>query len=160
MANGKTHDRVNMLIGTVIVGTMIGFTNPWQIVFSFSTGWLVATYVFTPDLDVGPKNRKSLFGVVLYPYSIFFKHRGLSHSLFFGTLSRVTYVALVTLVFYFIFLSGGLEQTGGTVVSLIKGYNYNIIFYKAFTWVFIGMLGADLCHILVDKVTHVVNKIF
>ena len=156
MARGKGHDRFNLLVGAVLVGLLLGLSNPLILVSCFAMGWLVATLVFSPDSDVMPKKRTGVLAFFLYPYAIFFKHRGISHSLFFGTLTRVFYVLMVFGLMIFVLNRMGYLVFGAMgywqgIWAFIKGYDYSLVSYKMITWLYLGMFLADLAHILLDR---------
>ena len=95
MANGKAHDRFNIFIGTFIVAVMFATKMDFAIILSFTAAYLFSTLILSPDIDLGPKKRAGLLRPLIYPYSMFFKHRGFSHHLILGTLSRVIYGVIV-----------------------------------------------------------------
>jgi uncharacterized metal-binding protein len=43
-------------------------------------------------------------------------------------------------------------------LKFVSNFDYHLIEYKIFVWLFVGMVGADLCHILFDKLTSFVRK--
>ena len=111
MAKGMTHDRFNFLIGAIMTVSVYGWGLQWQAVIGFACGWLLSTYILSPDLDIMPKKRTGILQFVLYPYSILFKHRGWSHSLLFGTFTRVFYGLVVFFVFVHVaFKMGHIEK--------------------------------------------------
>ena len=164
MSSGKNHDRLNLLIGMILVGTLIGFTLNWALAFFFLAGWLFSTLFFSPDIDIVPKKRTGFLQFILYPYSILFKHRGLSHHLVFGTLTRLVYGIILFGILVFIFykmgyLSISLSHYGKFLYEFIKNFDYSQSIYKYLVWFFSGMFLSDLCHIFVDKFTSMVRRI-
>jgi len=164
MSSGKHHDRLNLLVGMISAGTLIGFTLNWALAFFYLSGWLFSTLFFSPDTDVVPKKRAGFLQFILYPYSILFKHRGLSHHLLLGTLTRLVYGIIVfgflILIFYKMgYLSISLSHYGNFMYELIKNFDYNLPVYRYFVWFFLGMFLSDFCHILVDKFTSLIKRV-
>lgn len=156
MPRGKTHDKFNLFVGAVITGVMIGFQLHYGIIVGFVGGWLLSTFIFTPDLDTMPKKRTKLLRLVLYPYSLFFKHRGVSHSLLFGTLTRIIYSVLIFFVMVFIFykmnyLQSSPEDYFNFLQNFFLGFNYDLLHYKIVLWTYGGMFGADFSHLFLDQ---------
>lgn len=165
MAKGRAHDRLNLLIGSVCSGVLIGIEKNWPITFGFVLGFLLSTLVLSPDLDLGPKKRAGIFRIILYPYSVFFKHRGYSHSLLFGTLTRVFYgIAVVLFIIFCSHKMGYLKvnalQSVELIVNYLKNYNYDLSTYKLLTWTFLGMFLADLLHISIDLISSRFKRLF
>lgn len=158
MARGKTHDRINLLVGSIVTGVLIGLERNTLVVAGFVFGFLVSTLIISPDLDLGPKKRTRWLQFFLYPYAIFFKHRGSSHSLLFGTLTRITYGVVVFLIMTFVlsemkYIEFGAMDILHWALVFIRGYDYSLVEYKFFTWIYMGMLLADMLHICVDGIS-------
>jgi len=164
MASGKFHDKVNLGTGAVITGLLIGYERSLPVVVSFVIGWLFATLIFSPDTDVMPKKRTGVLQFFLYPYSILFKHRGVSHIILVGTLIRIVYGLVMFGLMLFVlngmgYVSFGVADFFDFVLGYFTNFNYKLIQYKIFVWLFVGMAGADLCHIFFDKLTSFVKKL-
>ncbi|MCO4793344.1 MAG: DUF2227 family putative metal-binding protein [Bacteriovoracaceae bacterium] len=164
MASGKFHDKVNLGTGAILTGCLLGFERSVPVVLSFVIGWLFATLIFSPDTDVMPKKRSGFLQFFLYPYSILFKHRGVSHMILVGTIIRVIYGVIIFGIMLFVlngmdYVSIGANDFFNFVLSFLKNYKYELIEYKIFTWLFIGMVGADICHVVFDQVSSFVKKI-
>ena len=160
LAKGSTHDKFNLVIGSVIAGIMVGTSFIWQITLSFIVGWLLATFVLTPDLDSGPKQRRSFISIILYPYSVMFKHRGVSHNFFLGTLTRVIYIYFLFILVTLILAYFSIIPTTKNYLDLIISYDYEKINYLVLTWIFVGMFLADTCHIVLDRLTSLKKSFF
>ena len=164
MASGKLHDKVNLGTGAILTGLLIGLERSFPVVLSFVVGWLFATLIFSPDTDVMPKKRTGILQFFLYPYSILFKHRGLSHMILVGTLIRILYGVFIFGLLLFILNGMGYVSFGATeffsfVLKFMSNFNYQLIQYKIFVWLFAGMVGADICHICMDRLSSFVCKI-
>jgi uncharacterized metal-binding protein len=165
MANGKAHDRFNMLIGAAIGSALAANGEHPLIIATFAFGWLIATFIFSPDTDLMPKKRAGWLRYFLYPYSIFFKHRGVSHSLLFGTFTRVFYIFLLSGLMIFIFFKMGyLSMSGGDYFlaarKYFQGYDYKVYHYRLLTWLYLGMFLADASHIFLDKLSSLFKRVF
>lgn len=164
MSGGRSHDRFNILIGAVFTGSLIAFKFELIVIFSFIFGWFVSTLIFSPDTDLMPKKRSGVLQFALYPYAILFKHRGISHSLWFGTLTRVFYTITIFGAFTFVmskmgYLSFTLNDYWNNLVSFISSYDYGKDVYKSITWIYLGMFVADACHVLLDILSTLWRKI-
>ncbi len=164
MALGKTHDGINLFVGMIITGFLIGFgfgVFSWP---SFIIGWLFSTLLFSPDTDLMPKKRSGLLQFFLYPYSIIFKHRGLSHGLLLGTLTRVTYGIILGGILVFVLSKMGylaIEAEGywRGLFEFVSEYSYQQPIYKSVTWLYLGLASADACHIFIDKLSSMFTKL-
>ncbi|MEI8345915.1 MAG: DUF2227 family putative metal-binding protein [Pseudomonadota bacterium] len=158
MSKGKGHDRFNLLLGAVILGILLGFEKSWQLCLSFSIGWLLSTLLFSPDADLGPQKRTGILRLFLYPYTFLSRHRGWSHSILWGTLGRILYLTVVVGVLVYLFNRlGYLPYTAKNFFQLvekfIRHYDYRQFHYKVAVWFLVGMFGADLCHVFLDRVS-------
>lgn len=164
MAQGKWHDRFSIVIGAVFTGLSFAFFGMIEAI-SFTVGHLFATLMFSPDTDIMPKKRSGPLQFLLYPYSILFKHRGLSHSLILGTFSRIIYgLMMAALVFYVLNRMGHTEisekDVWQSLLTFFTHYQYSHFEYKVITWIIIGMFSADLAHIFVDNVSSGLKKLW
>ncbi len=158
MASGKWHDRFNFLMLFVCFGLLISLGVDYSFIGVFVGGWLFSTLLFGPDTDIMPKKRTWLLGIFLYPYSLFSKHRGISHNLFLGTILRVIYGVLVFLFMVYVLREmGKIESSAQSFFLLIKNFILNFNFqepqYLFVFWGFLGMWLADFCHLILDKVS-------
>ncbi|MCB9062318.1 MAG: DUF2227 family putative metal-binding protein [Halobacteriovoraceae bacterium] len=163
MANGKTHDKFSLFIGAICTGILLGLERSINLVLAFTAGWLFATLIFSPDTDVMPKKRTHVLRFILYPYSIMFKHRGISHMIFWGTLSRILYGVVFFGVMTFIlnkmgYIEQSAEKYMASLWKFLKNFDYSEEKYKLIVWPYIGMLLADLCHIFLDQITDFRNR--
>lgn len=155
---------MNLLSGAILTGVLVGFENSIPVVASFVIGWLFATLIFSPDTDVMPKKRSGVLQFFLYPYSILFKHRGVSHMILVGTIIRIVYGLIVYGILIFILNGMGTIAIGTKdyffhLYQFLATFDYQLVEYKMFTWLFAGMAGADICHIVLDALSSFVRKI-
>ncbi len=164
MSSGKFHDKVNLIAGSTFSGILIGLEQPVFAIGSFTSGWLIATFIFSPDTDTMPKKRTGPLQFFLYPYSLMFKHRGLSHSFLWGTLIRVLYgVILFGIILFILNKMGHISYSGKDYAQFIKNFifswDFSLLSYQAVTWFFVGMLLADIHHYFLDIIVSLFKKI-
>ena len=123
---------------------------------SFMAMFIYTTLFMSPDMDLSYKIKwYSLRGLLSLPfrsYARVFKHRGISHSLLLGSLTRVVWLSLVIILLLLclsFLLSHPFFVTSYVATScLVTSY----IHYKK--EIFYGLSGiclADAAHILLDK---------
>lgn len=162
MALGRYHDTFNLAFGAVLSGAMIGFGVETMITVAFSAGWLFSTLIFGPDSDLTVKRRTQILRYFLWPYSFFFRHRGISHHFFWGTVSRNLYllillIAIMKLILYL----AGLFHVETSVMDGVRALlpplkfwfsKVGSLFWKFSFFLFLGQWLSDLAHLLLDKV--------
>jgi uncharacterized metal-binding protein len=70
---------------------------------NFTLAFAAGTFLLSPDLDlaegrVDSKRHWGLLGFLWVPYGMVFSHRGLSHTWVVGPLTRLAYLAIVTVI--------------------------------------------------------------
>ena len=146
MALYKTHATFNIVVALpLLIWAGIYFLNPTlgQLII-FAATFAYATLFMSPDLDLANKIKLfSLRGLLSLPfrgYSRLFRHRGLSHSLFFGTLTRILWLGALLYLILFLFRRELPNQT--QVLILLKN--------PSFLFGLTGIALADMCHLLLD----------
>ena len=96
MPSGSTH--LKFEIATLPIWTFGGaiLGVPWEELVIFTLSYVAASLFLSPDLDLERSDTARRWGalrILWIPYSKVFKHRGLSHSILFGPLTRVLYLA-------------------------------------------------------------------
>jgi len=99
----------------------------------------------SPDMDVSHKIKPfSLRGLLSLPflgYAKLFKHRGISHSLLLGSLTRVAWLGGIFLLVSYLFH-----------IPFLKTYSFYFTHYKQeILYSFLGIFTADGSHILLDR---------
>ena len=146
MALYKTHATFNIVVALpLLICAGIYFLNPTKSqLIIFAATFAYATLFMSPDLDLANKIKLFSFrGLLTLPfrgYSRFFKHRGLSHSLFFGTLTRILWLGV--LLYLILFLFGRHLPDRDQVLALLKN--------PRFLFGLTGIALADICHLLLD----------
>lgn len=148
MSNYRTHVNFNMFFAfpIAIAGVYYMYEPSIDLITTFSVAFCYGTYFMNPDLDLIHLVKPfSLRGILTLPfrfYSKIFKHRGLSHSIMFGTATRLLWIfAVAFLVFYLIYRVVPSEQT---FLFYLSSYKLYLLYGLA------GVVFADLCHIILD----------
>ncbi len=163
MSDGKTHDRIGLFFG-IVFAVIIFLLIEVILGISFAAGWLLSLFVFSPDTDLMPKKRTGILAFVLYPYSILFKHRGVSHSLLLGTLSRVIYIFITLIIIIFVLSKMGYVEFNFSNFwmasqQFIVGFSWDRPIYRIIIAFYGGMFGADTVHIMLDMWSSFVKKL-
>jgi uncharacterized metal-binding protein len=137
-------DNVHNLTGILLLGAsvylLLGLGLPRDFFLVFTTSYLFSLLWLSPDLDVdrgsGSLRRWGPLRYLWYPYKELFRHRGISHSIILGPLTRVLYMGTVLWTMTWV-LSIGL-----TVPRLDQGFLYPFL---------LGMWLPDALHCLLDR---------
>lgn len=164
MALGKTHDFINLILGGFLSGAIFFSLNSLLGTVFFLLGWLFSTFIFGPDTDIVPKKRAWIFRVFLYPYSWISKHRGISHHILLGTITRFLYLLIigaivVSIINSFFYQGLTLANYGKALISFFRDFNLDRPLYKGLTWFYIGVFLADFSHVLVDHLSSYLKKL-
>lgn len=162
MANRKFHTHFNLLC--LFVALLFLAALPAPETLSFCSGWFIATFFLSPDSDLLPAKRLGPFRPFFYPYSLMFKHRGHSHSYFLGTLTRILYLYILSIIFIYILVEmGHISRPVKFFIiwpyEYLLGFNYDELSYRLFLWAFLGLWGADFSHIFIDRLTSFIKRI-
>ena len=157
MASGKTHDLINL----IALPPIVYYFQPEDFI-PFVAGYLVGTFLLSPDNDLyhsKPVKRWKFLRFIWYPLTRFSKHRGLSHIPIVGSIIRLGYLALIIYIFYMLaFLL--LKQIGLSFLpSLGKEDLEKIIFNIHFISFFLGLVCAEIIHVLVDITYSMLKKV-
>lgn len=151
MSNYKTHSAFNLLLALpVLMGVLASvFHPPFTLLITFAATFLYSTLFMSPDLDLAYQIKlTSLRGILASPfrlYSRIFKHRGLSHSVIFGSATRILWLAAIALVIFFLIYE-----------SLPSEKSLMLFFKKYKSYLLYGLAGicfSDWCHLFLDKRT-------
>jgi uncharacterized metal-binding protein len=132
-----------------------------------ATSFALATLFLSPDLDLkhsSPTRNWGLLRFLWRPYQAIFKHRGLSHNIFFSSATRIGYLICV-------FASALIAArawadpsptaifTASTLViepakSVISTHGEHL------TAVGVGIALSDTCHIITDRFVSSLKKLF
>ena len=148
MSNYKAHTAFNLVVAlpTLILAASYLLHPHDTLLLLFGGSFTYATLFMSPDMDLANKIKLfSLKGFLTFPfrsYSWAFSHRGISHSVLFGTLTRVIWLmGFITLAFYVVYQ---VKLDGGSFARFILTHKPEV------SYVFAGVFLADLCHLLLD----------
>ncbi len=150
MPQYKTHAKFNIFLALPVALIILIYylTAAKNNILIFSLSFVYATLFMNPDLDLTNKIKLfSIRGFLSFPfrtYSYVFRHRGLSHSLFFGTITRLLWLFLFFLVISYLFNITFLQKINFT--SLMKVHKEEIIY------LFSGFFIADFFHVILDRI--------
>ncbi len=149
MSDFKKHSSFNLILALPVFCGLISlvFSPSIPLLAAFAGSFAYSTLFMSPDMDLaGSIKFCSLRGVLTIPfrsYSFFFHHRGLSHSILFGTLTRLLWLlGFVSLMVYLV------VKTVPDTKPIWYYYTHNKEF---FIWGVAGAFFADMCHLLLDK---------
>lgn len=182
MPGKVVHQRVNFFIGMPIgalslcllwyyqYGLELEFALLSRFLIIFFIAFSYNTLVFNPDLDLAryikPLSWRGFLYIPFIPYSWFFTHRGYSHSILVGTLTRVVYVlsllCLLLLIYFVIdtqtpyklyklnFIHDNYLHFLG--LSGLQTIYLRLIDYRwELSTVIAAIIYGDIIHILLDK---------
>lgn len=148
MSNYKTHVTFNLLGGlpAALAALHYAFDPSPVFLLTFALTFFYSTCFMSPDLDlvhqIKLRSIKGFFSLPFRWYSKIFKHRGLSHSFLFGTLTRVLWLSAIGFIIFF-----AVYQTLPTQKSLL------VYFQQYKPYIYYGLAGAiwaDWCHLVLD----------
>ena len=130
MPEGKVHERFNLLLGGAfaLAGTAVGLDWGHPFCSGAAAGYLVGTFLVTPDVDHYPRYRTrpvqgwGRLGFIWVFYGLLFRHRGLSHNWLLGPLTRVVYLSPLLLLLGLLLERLGLMPPPGALWGGLAGY--------------------------------------
>jgi uncharacterized metal-binding protein len=146
----KTHCRYNSLLFLPITLLLLNYFFCCSITYNaiFSTSYLYATFVMTPDVDIANKIKfLSLRGIVSMPFILYakiFRHRGISHRIFIGSITRMLWLILCASIILSIFKVNHIFTN-----SFIKYIHEH---QQLITPAIAGIIIADLFHLSLDTI--------
>lgn len=100
MPSGKTHIAFELFLWPIFIAGYAWFLKPpMEDLTVFAGTYLFSSLFFSPDLDLrrnSSRRRWGPLGFIWTPYTKVFKHRGVSHSLVFGTMTRLLYLTALS----------------------------------------------------------------
>jgi len=145
----KEHVKFNTFITLpLLLGLIYYFLHPMRsLMLTFSASFIYSTFFMNPDLDLADQIRFfSIRGVLTLPFRFYaklFKHRGLSHNVFFGSFTRLAWLIGWGWLLFFIFYRK--LPSKGFLASLLEDYRWFILYAIA------GICFADWSHLLLDR---------
>ena len=152
MPSGTTHRRVELAALPLVVGGWIYADrfSPVEIGL-FAGAYLFASLLLSPDLDLrvnSARKRWGPLGFIWAPYARVFKHRGASHSLVVGPVTRLAYLALV-----FGLVAVGLSYVGLTLPATAPEW----LTPRTIGIAIVGLYTPNVLHVLLDRVVSAVR---
>lgn len=107
--SGRVHNLINIGAYSVLAAGTLYATRQHLVTvtpaqaMNFTLAFTVGTFLLSPDLDlaegrVDSKRHWGLLGFLWVPYGMLFSHRGLSHTWILGPLTRLAYLAFMTVL--------------------------------------------------------------
>ncbi|PCI95996.1 hypothetical protein COB11_00520 [Candidatus Aerophobetes bacterium] len=150
MSNYKTHNSFNILflLPLAAVGVYLYMKPSNMQLIVFVSVFLYATFFMSPDMDIANKIKwfslRGLFSIPFKSYALLFKHRGISHNILFGTLTRILWLfgfCAIILFFCDVFFLASAKAK---------------VFYKMYKielfYAFLAVFLADIGHIFLDRI--------
>lgn len=148
MAQYKTHTKFNLFFAMPCFSLIIFFffTSDIRFLRIFVVAFAYATFFMNPDLDLAHQIKfLSIRGILTSPfrlYSKIFSHRGLSHSIVFGTLTRLSFLAVTALFCIWIYTQA--------TPSLDSIWAFIYKYQTSLAYAFSGFFLADISHLALD----------
>jgi len=144
----KQHAQFNLFIALpILIGALYYFLHPKMgLILTFSGTFAYSTLFMNPDMDLASQIRlSSIRGILSLPfrsYSKLFSHRGLSHNMIVGSLTRIVWLLVWgALIFLIVYQS---LPTKGTLLKFYKEHQAIILYALS------GVCLADWGHLLLD----------
>lgn len=149
MANFRGHTTFNLgaALPITTLGILYFLDPPRSLVWVYVACFVYSTLFMSPDMDLAHQIRlNSLRGVLTLPfrgYSLLFRHRGLSHHLFLGTLTRVVWLFGAVILVNWIYTQ-----------KLLRPEDWLPFFQEhqlELKYGFAGLFVADAAHLWMDR---------
>lgn len=150
MPQYKTHAVLNLFFALpLLIGALYYWLHPArESLVIFSCAFVYTSLFMSPDMDLAHRIKwYSLRGLLSIPfrsYSKVFRHRGISHSLLLGSLTRIVWLSA--------FILGVLYLSVGFSLSLDQIIAHGVLYKRELVYCFLGICSADVIHILTDKI--------
>lgn len=166
MAKGSTHLAIEAFAGGVLMTASImgkaGGHLPefvrWEHLIVLAVGYTFSMLLLSPDLDLRRSSHSHRWGAVRFvwwPYHLFFRHRGMSHSLVLGTATRLAYLTLVVLTTGMVFAHFWTQYGPGGIQGSVPGGGASLLMHNFSLAVYfiVGCYIPNFIHVAVDLVT-------
>lgn len=151
MPSGRRHLQLELfLLPPALIGLRL-LGQDWPGLLAFGVAYLFSSLWLSPDLDLrsnDARRRWRPLGFIWIPYTKVFKHRGLSHNLLLGPLTRVGYLFLLGFIVVFLLNCFGLranlhprvnkEIWGMSALGLYLPNTIHILYDRLDSWAFKG----------------------
>ena len=146
MPDGKTHDKITLILAPFIFGLTFLITKDIINTIIILSAFLFSAFMFNGDLDTNsrPYNRWWLLKMIWIPYQLMFTHRSIfSHGIIVGTIIRVLYLTFFALLILWLIYG---RHFFNEFWSFIIQYENIII------GVLIGLELGNMSHTFADKI--------
>jgi len=143
MPSGVRHLRLESFLLPAFLAGLYFMGLDWRGLSTFAGAYLFSSLMLSPDLDLrsnSARRRWGLLGSIWVPYTKAFKHRGLSHNLLLGPLTRIGYLFLLGFIVIYILNYFGLRA------NIRVHLNKEIL-----AMIGIGLYLPNILHILYDR---------
>lgn len=162
MPNYRSHCTINVaaVAAMAFTGAAHGVAT-LDVLYVAAASFVAATFFLSPDLDLKHSSPTKNWGWLRWtwrPYQMLFRHRGMSHSVLFSSLTRVGYLlglgVMALAVGHAAFEGPGLRDAGALVIEVGRTHGTHVAAAGA------GILLSDLCHIVTDRVVTALRSLF
>ncbi len=153
MPSGKVHFgfEAGVLAGCAVVAA--GFVRRGSLstgsLVAFACGFAFSMFFLSPDLDLTrsrPTHRWGWLSFLWWPYAKVFRHRGVSHHVIWGPLTRLGYLALVA-------------AAVAAAVAALTGHQLAVGRLPVDGWaILVGVYVPNVAHVLVDGAAGVLHR--
>jgi uncharacterized metal-binding protein len=152
MPSGRRHLQLELfLLPLALIGLRL-LGQDWPGLLAFGAAYLFSSLWLSPDLDLrsnDARRRWRPLGFIWAPYAKVFKHRGLSHNLLLGPLTRIGYL----------FLLGFLVVQALNYAGLLANLHFQVKLGKGtLGMIALGLYLPNIIHILYDRLDSGVLK--
>lgn len=116
----------------------------------FGIGYIIGTVYITPDLDTN----STVYNPLWYFYKLLFKHRGLSHNIFVGFITRLIYLGVVLYAIWY-----GLNYVFHVPSNIVEAAK---LLYNQDTAILLveGLAVANGLHVVIDIISTTLKRAF
>jgi len=167
MPSGKTHAIINLSligIGAILLLKMSSISH--ALICTGVCTALAGTFFLSPDNDIYSVSIKNwgFFRFIWAPYRALFKHRGISHSFWIGSLSRILYLLILAVLFGIIlqFIRVYIGSIRLEALQVVDVEDMGLVFFMArqsvsqffgyYLAAVVGLIFSDGLHILADRI--------
>jgi uncharacterized metal-binding protein len=149
MADGKTHDAVGLALTPLAIVAAVAAANHFQnprLIWVGAIAYIFGITHLSPDIDLksNPWRRWWLLRWIWWGYQEACPHRGFSHNIMIGTLSRVVYLALPILMV--LLVSGQQEAVLGNAITL------TLIYWQEILTALVALEVSAWVHLILDGI--------
>lgn len=148
MPSGKTHTRINFIsLPAILIALMAWGLTSTSFYLFFALGFVVGTYLITPDMDTRSDSyrRWGIFRFIWYPYMRSVSHRSpISHTLILGDVFRLVYLTTILSPLLIVINKYLLDDN---ILFYIETYKFQLLS------VVIGIMAASAMHIIADNIS-------